>query len=130
MTKTEFENQYTRKQVLSFLSQNGLREKTEEEIIKISKQIDEKLIKCIAMGLPIEAINLVRVKKPTMYFVTVLLSIFLFVGGIVLLFIDPYISYINISSYVYIVWCLCCLSMICTSIVALGEWKKRHGQKK
>lgn len=69
-----------------------------------------------------------KIKRPAMYLVTSLISFFLFMAGMVLWCIDLYVDCINLSGSIYMVWCLCCLSMFCTNRVALREWKKRHAQ--
>lgn len=129
MTKTRYESQYTRQVVLNFLSRNGYRERTDEDESNTSAHVDEKQLKYNALGISIEKINRTQTRKPAMYLATSLASVLLFIVGFVFWCIDLYMGFLNLSGSIYIVWCLCCLSMFFTNKVALREWEKRHGQK-
>lgn len=121
---------YTRKAILGFLVKNGYREPNEEDDFPIDSSFDKEQLQWNALGISYEKISRTKNKQPAMYLTTGLISAVLFMVGFALLFIDPYTDYINLSSSIYIVWCLCCLSMFFTNKIALEEWKKRHGQKK
>lgn len=50
--------------------------------------------------------------------------------GLVSMFADTIWSYTVLAPSVYIVWCLCCLSLFFTNKLALAEWKANDGQQR
>lgn len=72
---------------------------------------------------PIPSRNKAEQQIPKLYRITGVTTILLCVCGFVLMFIDAIYSILNLNSSVYIVWCLCCLSLFFTNKSALAEWK-------
>lgn len=55
---------------------------------------------------------------------TVTLALFGF--GFVFMFVDTIRIHTGLPVSVYIVWCLCCLSLFFTNKIALAEWKANN----
>jgi len=60
---------------------------------------------------------------PKLYRNTGMVTILLCGLGFILMFADAIWSFIGLNSPVYIIWCLCCLSLFYTNKIALAEWK-------
>lgn len=75
----------------------------------------------------IQPISSLRVKTkqpiPKLYRCTGIVTMFLCVCGFIFMFIDAVFSILGLGPSMYIIWCLCCLSLYFTNKIALAEWK-------
>lgn len=60
---------------------------------------------------------------PKLYRNTGIVTMSLCIGGFFLMFADAAWPLLGLNSPVYIIWCLCCLSLFITNKIALAEWK-------
>ncbi len=60
---------------------------------------------------------------PRLYRNTGIVTMSLCILGFIFMFIDAVYSLLGLNSSVYIIWCLCCLSLFFTNKMALAEWK-------
>jgi hypothetical protein len=60
---------------------------------------------------------------PNLYRNTGIATMFFCILGFIFMFIDAIFSVFGLSFSVYIIWCLCCLSLFFTNKIALAEWK-------
>lgn len=60
---------------------------------------------------------------PKLYRNTGIATVFFCILGVIFMFIDAIFSVLGLSFSVYIIWCLCCLSLFFTNKIALAEWK-------
>ena len=126
----KLEYHYKRNKILGFLEENGFKDKDEKIENTICKDIDIKRLQYMAIGISMDVIQINKAQTPRLYTITYLMSFVLFLIGFILMFVDPFIDFIDISSMLYIVWCLCCLSMFFTSRIASKDWRQRHGKEK
>lgn len=70
----------------------------------------------------------VKSKKaiPKLYRNTGIVTMFLCVAGFLLMFADAVWQLLGLNSSIYIIWCLCCLSLYFTNKLALAEWTSRN----
>ena len=128
---TKIQDEYIRNSVQVFLNTNGFRSYTTEiETINITKDSEEILMH-EALGLSQEFIRkfsrLENKKIPRFFRNAKVITMSLFMAGLILLSIDFIFSLTKLHASTYIIWCLCCLSLYFTNRIAIKEWEKNNG---
>lgn len=67
---------------------------------------------------------------PKLYSTTGIVTLSLSIFAFIFMFIDAIFSLLELNSSVYIVMCLCCLSLFFTNKIALAEWKSINAEKR
>lgn len=120
--------QFKKMQIEKFLINSGLIDNSAKSANIDDTDVINVILDSLGFSAKFSAYIFVK-PIPSLYRVTRILTAALSILGFIFMFVDKLLDITNLSSVVYIIWILSCMSLYITNKVAIDEWKKKNGKK-